>query len=135
MLIALLELGSGVLNALVRFAGDASAVIAVVLIVIGLALLRVICIVIPALTSSASLDRLFFGSYLLGLPFATVDVPRPCTSVGAGKEVGCICRRSVDERRAHAHVRTGARRSDRDLRYRSRDPGAYAANAQVRSWV
>ena len=71
-------MGLAVLRVLVSFLGAAYALIAVVLTIIGLALLRVIHIVIPALTPSTSSDRSFFGSYLLGLPFGLSACPA-CT--------------------------------------------------------
>lgn len=71
-------MGLAVLRVLVSFLGVAYALIAVALTVIGLALLRVIHIVIPALTPSAKPDRSFLGSYLLGLPFGLSTCPA-CT--------------------------------------------------------
>lgn len=71
-------MGLAVLRVLVSYLGVAYALIAAVLTVIGLALLRIIHIVIPALTPSASSDRSFFGSYLLGLPFGLSTCPA-CT--------------------------------------------------------
>lgn len=71
-------MGLAVLHVLVSFLGVAYALIAVVLTVIGLALLRVIHIVIPALMPSAKPDRSFLGSYLLGLPFGLSTCPA-CT--------------------------------------------------------
>jgi cytochrome c-type biogenesis protein len=71
-------MGLAVLRVLVSYLGVAYVLIAVVLTVIGLSLLRVIHIVIPALVPSASSNRSFFGSYLLGLPFGLSTCPA-CT--------------------------------------------------------
>jgi cytochrome c-type biogenesis protein len=54
------------------------ALIAAALAVIGLALLRVIRIRIPALTPSFRMPSTFLGAYLLGLPFGVSSCPA-CT--------------------------------------------------------
>ena len=71
-------MGLAVLRVLAGFLGIAYLVLALLLTIIGLALLRVIHIVIPALTPSASSNRSFLGSYLLGLPFGLSTCPA-CT--------------------------------------------------------
>ena len=71
-------MGLAVLLVLVSFLGIAYALLAVVLTIMGLALLRVIHIVIPALMPSTKPDRSFLGSYLLGLPFGLSTCPA-CT--------------------------------------------------------
>ena len=71
-------LGLAILRVLVGFLGVAYLVLAILLANIGLALLRVIHIAIPALTPSASANRGFLGSYLLGLPFGLSTCPA-CT--------------------------------------------------------
>ncbi len=71
-------LGLVVLRVLVSFLGLAYALLAIILTIIGLALLRVIHIVIPIFTPSKTPARTFLGSYLLGLPFALSACPA-CT--------------------------------------------------------
>lgn len=71
-------LGFAVLRVLVSFLGLAYALLAIILTIIGLALLRVIHIVIPIFSPSAKSTETFFGSYLLGLPFALSACPA-CT--------------------------------------------------------
>jgi cytochrome c-type biogenesis protein len=71
-------MGLAVLKVLVSFLGVAYALIAIVLTVIGLALLRVVHIAIPALAPAAESDRSFLRSYLLGLPFGLSTCPA-CT--------------------------------------------------------
>ncbi|MCL4711792.1 MAG: cytochrome c biogenesis protein CcdA [Pseudorhodoplanes sp.] len=71
-------MGLAVLRILTSYLGVAYALIAVILTIIGLALLRVIHIVIPVLAPSPSANRSFFGSYLLGLPFGLSACPA-CT--------------------------------------------------------
>jgi len=71
-------LGFAVMRVLVSFLGLAYALLGIILTVIGLALLRVIHIVIPMLSPSASSTKTFFGTYLLGLPFGLSACPA-CT--------------------------------------------------------
>lgn len=71
-------LGFAVLRVLVSFLGLAYALLAIVLTVIGLALLRVIHIAIPLLSPSANSTRTLLGSYLLGFPFGLSTCPA-CT--------------------------------------------------------
>ncbi|MBI1260600.1 MAG: cytochrome C biogenesis protein [Rhizobiales bacterium] len=70
--------GFAVLRVLVSYLALAYALLAVMLTVAGLALLRVIHIVVPVLTPSAKPTRSFLGSYLLGLPFGLSTCPA-CT--------------------------------------------------------
>lgn len=70
--------GFAVLRVLVSYLAVAYALLAVILTVAGLALLRVIHIVIPVLTPSPKPTRSFLGSYLLGLPFGLSTCPA-CT--------------------------------------------------------
>lgn len=70
--------GFAVLRVLVSFLAVAYALLGIVLAVIGLAMLRIIHIVIPTLTPSAESKRSFLGSYLLGLPFGLSTCPA-CT--------------------------------------------------------
>jgi cytochrome c-type biogenesis protein len=63
---------------LVSFLGIAYALLAVVLTIIGLALLRIVYIAIPTLTPSAKSNPSFLGSYLLGVPFGLSACPA-CT--------------------------------------------------------
>lgn len=70
--------GFAVLRVLVSYLALAYALLAAVLTVTGLALLRVIHLVIPVLTPSAKPARSFLGSYLLGLPFGLSTCPA-CT--------------------------------------------------------
>lgn len=71
-------LGFAVMRVLVSFLGLAYALLAIILTIIGLALLRVIHIVIPVLSPSANSTKTFFGTYLLGLPFGLSACPA-CT--------------------------------------------------------
>lgn len=71
-------MGLAVLRTLTSFLGIAYALIAIILTIIGLALLRVIHIIIPVLAPSPSANRNFVGSYLLGLPFGLSACPA-CT--------------------------------------------------------
>jgi len=71
-------MGLAVLRVLVSFLGIAYTLLAVVLTIIGLALLRVVHVVIPALTPSAKSNPSFLGSYLLGVPFGLSTCPA-CT--------------------------------------------------------
>lgn len=71
-------LGFTVLRALVSYLGLAYALLAIIMTIIGLALLRIIHIVIPILSPSANSTKTFLGSYLLGLPFGLSACPA-CT--------------------------------------------------------
>jgi cytochrome c-type biogenesis protein len=71
-------LGFAVMPVLVSFLGLAYALLAIILAIIGLALLRVIHIVIPMLSPSANSTRTILGAYLLGLPFGLSACPA-CT--------------------------------------------------------
>lgn len=71
-------MGFAVLRVLVSYLGIAYSLLAIVLTVMGLALLRVIHIVIPTISPSAKSKRSFLGSYLLGLPFGLSTCPA-CT--------------------------------------------------------
>lgn len=71
-------LGLAVLHVLVSFLGLAYVLLAIILTIIGLALLRAIHIVIPVLSPSANSTKTFIGSYLLGLPFGLSACPA-CT--------------------------------------------------------
>jgi cytochrome c-type biogenesis protein len=71
-------MGFAVLRVLVGFLGFAYALLAVVLTVIGLALLRFVHIAIPSLSPSAKSSESFFGAFLLGLPFGLSTCPA-CT--------------------------------------------------------
>lgn len=70
--------GFAVLRVLASYLALTYFLLAGLLIVIGLALLRVIHIVIPTLSPSAKPARGFVGSYLLGLPFGLSTCPA-CT--------------------------------------------------------
>jgi cytochrome c-type biogenesis protein len=70
--------GFAVLRVLASYLALTYFLLAVLLIVVGLALLRVIHIVIPTLAPSAKPARGFVGSYLLGLPFGLSTCPA-CT--------------------------------------------------------
>jgi cytochrome c-type biogenesis protein len=70
--------GFAVMRILARYLALAYFLLAVVLIVAGLALLRLIHIVIPALAPSPKPIHGFIGSYLLGLPFGLSTCPA-CT--------------------------------------------------------
>lgn len=70
--------GFAVLRVLASHLAIAYALLAVMLAVFGLALLRVIHVVIPMLTPTARSARSFLGSYLLGLPFGLSTCPA-CT--------------------------------------------------------
>ena len=70
--------GFAVLRVLVSYLAIAYALLAVILTVAGLALLRIIHIVVPVLTPSVKPTRSFLGSYLLGLPFGLSTCPA-CT--------------------------------------------------------
>jgi cytochrome c-type biogenesis protein len=70
--------GFAVLRVLVSYLALAYAVLAIVLTVTGLALLRIIYIVIPVIAPSAKPTGSLLGSYLLGLPFGLSTCPA-CT--------------------------------------------------------
>ncbi|RTM14167.1 MAG: cytochrome C biogenesis protein [Bradyrhizobiaceae bacterium] len=70
--------GFAVLRVLARYLALTYFLLAVVLIVVGLALLRVIHVVLPTLAPSPKPTRGFIGSYLLGLPFGLSTCPA-CT--------------------------------------------------------
>ncbi|RWI36106.1 cytochrome c biogenesis protein CcdA [Mesorhizobium sp.] len=70
--------GFAVLRVLVGYLALAYAMLAVVLAITGLALLRIIHIIIPVVTPSAKPTQSFLGSYLLGLPFGLSTCPA-CT--------------------------------------------------------
>lgn len=70
--------GFAVMRVLASYLAFAYFLLAVILIVAGLALLRLIHIVIPALAPSPKPIRSFVGSYLLGLPFGLSTCPA-CT--------------------------------------------------------
>lgn len=70
--------GFAVLRVLASYLALAYTLLAIILTVAGLALLRVIHIVIPVLTPSPRPTRSFAGSYLLGLPFGLSTCPA-CT--------------------------------------------------------
>jgi cytochrome c-type biogenesis protein len=70
--------GFAVLRVLASYLALAYVALAVVLTVTGLALLRLIHIVIPVFTPSAKPTGSFLGSYLLGLPFGLSTCPA-CT--------------------------------------------------------
>ena len=70
--------GFAVLRVLVSYLALGYALLAVVLAVAGLALLRVIHIVVPVLMPSARPTRSFLASYALGLPFGLSTCPA-CT--------------------------------------------------------
>lgn len=70
--------GFAVLRALAKLLPLAYAVLGVVGLVTGLALLRVIHIAIPVVAPSADHARTFFGSYALGVPFGLSTCPA-CT--------------------------------------------------------
>ncbi|OAF12434.1 hypothetical protein AYJ54_06290 [Bradyrhizobium centrolobii] len=70
--------GFAVMRVLARYLAVAYGLLAVILIVAGLALLRLVHIVIPTLAPSAKATRSFIGSYLLGLPFGLSTCPA-CT--------------------------------------------------------
>ncbi len=71
-------LGFAVLRVLVQYLAVAYALLAVMLIVTGLALLGVIHIVVPLFNPSARPAKSFVGSFLLGLPFGLSTCPA-CT--------------------------------------------------------
>lgn len=71
-------LGLAVLRVLVGFLGLAYALLAIILTIIGLALLHLVHIAIPMLSPSANSTKTFLGSYLLGLPFGLSACPA-CT--------------------------------------------------------
>lgn len=71
-------MGLAVLRVLVGFLGLAYVLLAVLLTVIGLALLRIVHIAIPSLTPSTKSSESFLGTYLLGLPFGLSACPA-CT--------------------------------------------------------
>jgi cytochrome c-type biogenesis protein len=70
--------GFAVLRILASYLALTYFLLAIVLIVVGMALLRVIHIVIPTLAPSPKPTRGFIGSYLLGLPFGLSTCPA-CT--------------------------------------------------------
>ncbi len=70
--------GFAVLRFLASYLALTYLLLAIILIVVGLALLRVIHIIIPTLAPSAKPARGFVGSYLLGLPFGLSACPA-CT--------------------------------------------------------
>lgn len=70
--------GFAVLRFLASYLALTYLLLAIILIVVGLALLRVIHIIIPTLAPSAKPTRGFIGSYLLGLPFGLSTCPA-CT--------------------------------------------------------
>ena len=70
--------GFAVLRFLASYLALTYLLLAIILIVMGLALLRVIHIIIPTLAPSAKPTRGFIGSYLLGLPFGLSTCPA-CT--------------------------------------------------------
>lgn len=70
--------GFAVLRVLVSYLALAYVLLAIILTVTGLALLRVIHIVIPVLAPSARPTRSVVGSFLLGLPFGLSTCPA-CT--------------------------------------------------------
>lgn len=70
--------GFAVLRALAKVLPLAYAVLGVVVLVTGLALLRFVHIVIPVLAPSANRARTFLGSYALGVPFGLSTCPA-CT--------------------------------------------------------
>ena len=70
--------GFAVLRVLASYLALTYLLLAALLIVVGLALLRVIHIVIPTLAPSAKPTRGIVGSYLLGLPFGLSTCPA-CT--------------------------------------------------------
>jgi cytochrome c-type biogenesis protein len=70
--------GFAVLRVLASYLALTYLLLAAVLIVVGLALLRVIHVVIPTLAPSPKPTRGFIGSYLLGLPFGLSTCPA-CT--------------------------------------------------------
>jgi cytochrome c-type biogenesis protein len=70
--------GFAVLRVLASYLAIAYGLLAAILTMTGLALLRVIHIVIPVMTPSAKPTASFLGSYLLGLPFGLSTCPA-CT--------------------------------------------------------
>lgn len=70
--------GFAVMRVLARYLAAAYALLAVILVVAGLVLLRLVHIVIPVLAPSATPTRGFVSSYLLGLPFGLSTCPA-CT--------------------------------------------------------
>lgn len=70
--------GFAVMRILARYLALAYVVLAVILVVAGFALLRLIHIAIPALAPSPKPIHGFIGSYLLGLPFGLSTCPA-CT--------------------------------------------------------
>jgi cytochrome c-type biogenesis protein len=82
--------GFTVMRVLARYLAVAYALLAVILVVAGLVLLRLIHIVIPTLAPSPKPTHGFIGSYLLGLPFglstcpACTPLPFPVAAAAAG---------------------------------------------------
>jgi len=70
--------GFAVMRVLARYLALAYALLAIILITAGLALLRLIHIAIPTLAPSPKPTHGFIGSYLLGLPFGLSTCPA-CT--------------------------------------------------------
>lgn len=70
--------GFAVMRVLARYLAAAYALLAVILVVAGLVLLRLVYIVIPTLAPSAKPTRGFVSSYLLGTPFGLSTCPA-CT--------------------------------------------------------
>lgn len=70
--------GFAVMRILVHYLAFAYLLLAVIMVVAGLALLRMIHVVIPTLAPSSKPARGFVGSYLLGLPFGLSTCPA-CT--------------------------------------------------------
>lgn len=70
--------GFAVMRAIAPLLAPAFAVMAAVLVFIGLALLRVVRVRIPVLTPAPRMPSTFLGAYLLGLPFGLSSCPA-CT--------------------------------------------------------
>lgn len=70
--------GFAVMRVLARYLAAAYALLAVILVVAGLVLLRLVHIVVPTLAPSAKPASGFVSSYLLGLPFGLSTCPA-CT--------------------------------------------------------
>jgi cytochrome c-type biogenesis protein len=70
--------GFAVMHVLARLLAPVYALLGALLIVGGLALLRMIRVVIPVLAPSPKRARSFAGSYMLGLPFGLSTCPA-CT--------------------------------------------------------
>lgn len=70
--------GFAVMRILARFLDIAYALLGVVLLIMGLALLRVVHVAIPVLSPFPKRAQSFAGSYLLGLPFGLSTCPA-CT--------------------------------------------------------